>query len=112
GHLGAAGLDGVLAALAAEPLADLVAGPRRNGDLQPVARRARARDLRREDLDRVSRRQLRVERYQPAVDARADAAMADLGVDRVGEVDRRGLDGERDHGALRGEHEDRVLLEV
>ena len=41
GQLLAPVLDGVLAALPAEPLADLVAGPGRGDDLQPVARRAR-----------------------------------------------------------------------
>ena len=55
-QLVAAGLDGVLAPLAGEPLADLVRGPRRADDLQPVPLRAGALDLRREDLDGVARR--------------------------------------------------------
>ncbi len=38
--------------------------------------------------------------------------MADLGVDGVGEVDRRGAVGEGDDLALGGEHEDLVLVEV
>ena len=50
-------LDGVLAAFPAEPLADLVAGPRRGDHLQPVARRPGRGRLRGEDLDRVGRRQ-------------------------------------------------------
>ena len=56
--------------------------------------------------------QRRVERHQPAVDPRADAAVPDLGVDRVGEVDRRRAGRQRDDLALRREDEDLVLLEV
>ncbi len=54
----------------------------------------------------------RVERDQAPVDPGADAGVADLGVDGVGEVDRRGVDRQRDDLALRGEDEDLVLLEV
>ena len=108
----APGLDGVLAALAGEPLADLVAGPRRGDDLQPVARRAGGGDLRGDDLDGVARVQLGVEREQPAVDPGADAAVTDLGVDRVGEVDRRRAGRQGDDLALRREDVDLVLLEV
>ena len=43
GQLLAPGLDGVLAPLPAEPLADLVAGPRADDDLEPVPARARRR---------------------------------------------------------------------
>ena len=90
GQLVAAGVDGVDPALTREPLADLGPRLRRVHELQPVAARARALDLAGEDLDGVARRQRRVERHQAPVDARADAAVADVGVDRVGEVDRRG----------------------
>ena len=65
-----------------------------------------------EDLDGVAREQLGVERHQAAVDPGPDAGVADLGVDGVGEVDRRGALGQGDHPALRGEDEDLVLLEV
>ena len=82
-------VDRVDAPLAREPLPDLRAGARRLHELQPVAARARALDLAREDLARVARLQRGVERHQPPVDARADAAVPDLGVDRVREVDRR-----------------------
>jgi len=47
-----------------------------------------------EDLDRVGRIEPGVQRYQASVDLGPDAAVADLGVDGVGEVDRRGVGGE------------------
>ena len=53
-----------------------------------------------------------VERHEPAVHLGADAGVADLGVDRVGEVDRRGAAGQGDDPALRREDVDLVLLEV
>ena len=105
-------LDGVLTALPAEPLADLVAGPGRGHDLQPVPRRPGGRRLRGEDLDRVGRVELRLERDQPAVDPGPDAAVPDLGVDDVGEVDRRRAGRQRDDLALGREDVDLVLLEV
>ncbi len=112
GQLVAAVLDGVLAALPAEPLADLVAGPGGDDDLQPVPARTGRRDLGGEDLDAVARAELGVERHQAPVDPGPDAAVADLGVDGVGEVDRRGTDRQGDDVALGGEDEDLVLLEV
>ena len=112
GQLLAPGVDGVDPALTREPLADLGAGLRRVHELQPVAARARALDLAGEDLDGVARRQRGVERHQAPVDPRADAPVADVGVDRVGEVDRRRARGQRDDLALGREDEDLVLLEV
>ena len=85
---------------------------RRVDELQPVAARARALDLAGEDLDGVARRERGVERHEAAVDPGADAPVADVGVDRVGEVDRRGAGGERDDLALGREDEDLVVLEV
>src|SRR3712207_7783583 len=49
-----------------------------------------------EDLDDVAVAQLAVERDQRAVDPGADAAVADLGVHRVGEVHRGGVAGQAD----------------
>ena len=46
--------------------------------------------IRREDLAGVARVQLVAERDQATVDPSTDAGVADLGVHRVGEVDRRG----------------------
>src|SRR5262249_7092838 len=61
----------VLARLAREPLADLVARTRRRSERQPVARGA-ASSLRREDLDKVAVLQPIVQRDDAAVDLRAD----------------------------------------
>ena len=105
-------LHRVLTALPREPLADLGGGSGRGHDLRPVERRPGALHLRREDLHSVAGGQLRVEGHQAAVDPRPDAGVAHLGVDRVGEVDRRGPGGEGDDLALGREDEDLVLLEV
>ena len=104
----AAGVLGVLARLGLEPGLDLVAGAGRLDQRQPVARRA-ALALGGEDLDDVARLQLVVQRHDLAVDARADAAVADVGVDLVGEVQRRGAGGQRLDLALGREDEDLVL---
>ena len=102
---------GVLARLAREPLADLVARARALRQRHPVARRAAAL-LRREDLDEVAVLQLVVQRDDAAVDLRADGAMADVGVHGVGEVDRRRAGRQRLDLALRREDVHLVLEEV
>src|SRR3712207_4552862 len=107
----AAGVLGVLARLGLEPLLDLVARARRLDDAEPVARRA-AVLVRGEDLDDVARAQLVVQRDDLAVDARADAAVADLRVDLVGEVQRRGAVRQRLDLALGREDEDLLVEEV
>src|SRR5215213_6361755 len=101
----------VLAALALEESADLVSGAGRLHDRQPVARWT-ALLLRREDLHDVARLQLVVEWHDLPVHLRADAPVADVGVDRVREVERRRAGGEVLHLALRREDEDLVLEEV
>ena len=63
------------------------------------------RVFRREDVDDVAVLQHVVEGHDAAVDLRADHAVADRGVDAVGEVDRRRAGGEVDDVALRREHE-------
>src|SRR6185312_7878189 len=45
-------------------------------------------------------------------DPSADAAMTDLGVHRIREVDRSRAGGQREHIALRAEHEDLLHREV
>src|SRR5215212_4965207 len=102
---------GLLARLAREPLADLVAGPRGGRQRKPVAR-GPAPALRGQDLDEVAALQTVVERDDPAVDLRADGAVADVCVDGVGEVDRRRAGGQRLDLALRSEHIDLVLEEI
>ncbi len=105
-------VDGVLAPLTRVPLTDLVGRPVRLDELEPVLRRRGSVDLRGEDLDGVARGEDGVERHQPSVDPRADAGVTDLGVDRIGEVDRRGPDRQRDHPSLGREDEHLVLFEV
>src|SRR6185503_19658597 len=85
----AAALLGALSGLTAEPLANLVAGARRSREREPIARRAAPRSLRREDLDEVSALQAVVQRDDASVHFRAHRAVADVGVHRIGEVDRR-----------------------
>src|SRR5690606_26577616 len=82
GELFSARLDGIETTLAGEPLADLVARSWRRDELQPVSRRARRLDLRREDLAGVTAAQLVIERNEAPVDLGADAGVADLGVRR------------------------------
>ena len=107
----AAGVLGVLARLGLEPGADLVARAGRLDDRQPVARRA-ALALGGEHLDDVAGLQLVVQRHDLAVDLRADAAVADVRVDLVGEVERRRAGGERLDLALRREDEDLLVDEL
>src|SRR4029079_16956971 len=90
----AARVLGVLARFLLEPLLDLVARAGRLHDREPVARRA-ALALGGQDLDDVARLQLVVERDDLRVDLRPDAAVAELGVDLVGEVERRRAGGQR-----------------
>jgi hypothetical protein len=80
-------LDRLFTALLGEPLADL--GARRGlfDEVQPVPARPGARRLGGEDLDHVAVVELTLQWHQPSVDPGADAAMSDLGVHRVGEVD-------------------------
>src|SRR5207302_9097776 len=56
-----------------------------------------------DDLDDVALAQRVAERHELAVHLRTDAALADLRVDRVGEVDRRGAFRERLHVPLERE---------
>ena len=87
-------------------LLDLRAGPLAGDEAQPVAAGAGVLGPRDQDLADVAVGELAVEGHQPPVDAGPDAAVADLGVDRVGEIDRRRALRQRDHVALRGEDVD------
>ena len=107
----AAAVLGVLAALAPEELADLRARLGGGDQLEPVARGA-ARRLGGEDLDEVARLQGVGQRHDAPVDLRAHAAVADVGVDVVGEVERRGAGGQVAHLALGREDVDLVGVEV
>ncbi len=103
--------DVLVAILALEPLPDLLAGVAGLDDLHPVARRA-VLALGRHDLDDVAVLEPVVERHEAVVDLGPDRAVADVGVDPVGEVERRRAGRQVLDVALRGEHEDLVLEDV
>ena len=65
-----------------------------------------------DDLDLVAVLQFGHQRHDAAVDLGADAGVADIGVDGIGEVDRRGAARQRDQHALRREAEDLVLEQL
>ena len=103
--------DVLLAALALEPLADALLGRGALDEIQPVPA-GPVRTLRGEDLDDLAVLQRVFEGHHAAVDLRADASVTDLGVDAVGEVDRRGARGQVDDVAARREDVDLVLEQV
>ena len=65
-----------------------------------------------DDLDDVAVAQARAQRHHLAVDARADALVADVGVDGVGEIDRRRAARKRLDLPLRGEDVDLFRIEI
>ena len=69
--------------------------------------RARARGRRGDDFDDVAVVQFGAQRYLLAIDRGTDGAVADVAVDGVGEVDRRGPPGQRQDLALGREDVDR-----
>src|SRR5258708_3517587 len=83
GDLVLARLDGRLAALLGEPLADLVARAGALDEREPVPARPGFLRLGGEDLYGVAVVQGVVQRDEAAVDPRADRTVADLRVDRV-----------------------------
>ena len=93
-----------------QPVLDLVARAAGFGEGKPVAAGGVA-GLR-VDLDDVAVAQLGAERDDAAVDLRADGRVADLGVDRIGEVDGAGILGQDDDLALGGEGVDLFRVQV
>ena len=65
-----------------------------------------------DNLDFVARLQARHQRHDGAVDLGAHRGVADVGVERVGEVDGRGAARQRDQPAARGEAEHLVLEQL
>src|SRR4051794_1977929 len=112
GQLVAPGFERIVAPLTTEPLLDLVARTWRLDERQPIARRAGRLELGHEDLARVTAAQTMIERYEPTIDLGAYALVSDLGVHRVGEVDGRRVDRQRDDAALGREDEHLFLFEV
>ena len=100
------GFDEALADLVEKPLDDFLAEPgilaadrrprgaadggaRLAGDREPLPGGGRHLRLRADDLDLIAIVELGDKRRMAAVDAAADAAVADAGMDRIGEIDRR-----------------------
>src|SRR5262245_21928492 len=81
-----------------------------DGDFFPGGRRRLA--LGDQHLDLIAVSQLRGQGQMPTVDHGAGAGIADVGVDRVGKVDRRGTARQRDQPALWREAEDLVLKQL
>src|SRR5262249_11833011 len=85
------------------------AGARLAGDDKPFpSRRGRLR-LRRDDLNLVAVAQLGAQRNHPAVYFRSNAPVADLRVNRIGEINGRCAAWKRDQIAFRGKGEDLIL---
>src|SRR6266516_2616044 len=93
-------------------------GPRRTPDRRArlagdhdrfPCRRWRELRPRSQDLDLVAIGELGDQRRDLAVDLAADRGVADVGMDRVGEIDRRRLARQRDQLALRREAEHLVV---
>ena len=101
--------DGVLVLGDLEPVADLAPGARALHELQPVAVRLPQR--RRDDLDGVAAPELEAQRHDPAVHLGPDAVVPHLGVNEIGEVERRRPARQAPEIAARREHEDLVLVE-
>ena len=66
--------------------------------------------MERDDFDQVAVVEQGAQRHEAAVDLGADGLVAEVGVDRVGEVDRGRALGQLDQLALGGEGEDAVLV--
>src|SRR6202042_1034204 len=86
------------------------AGAPRHHHAVPRRRRSAALGARNQHLVAVV--QFRDERRDTAVDLRADRGIADVGMDRVGEVDRRCATRQRDQPPLRSEAEHLVVKQL
>ncbi len=101
----------VLAALGLTQVAfDL--GARPAGDHKLLPQRRRRLLLVGDDLDLIAVAKRGVERHMDAVDLGPHRAMAEVGVDVIGEIDRCGAARQRDQVALGGEAEYLILIEV
>ena len=110
GHLISTIAQRLLAALLAEPLPNLCRSPRCPDEAEPIPARPSA--LGGDDLDDVARLQLGGQRDEPAVDTSAGGAVADFGVNCVGEVDRGGSPGQALHIPVGGQDEHLVLIKI
>ena len=105
-----ADLDGLGPLGGVDDGADLVARPRGPHQRQPVLARHVAGLG--EDLDHVAVAQCVLQRDDAAVHLRADAGVADGGVDGVGEIDGRRIARQDDHLAARREGVDLLAVQV
>ena len=101
----------LLAGLALEPFPDALASRGALDEGKPVSTRA-VRGLGGEDLHDLAVLELVVQRDHAAVDLGAQAAVTDLGVHAIGEVDGCRAGRQVVHVAARREHEHLVLEEV
>src|ERR1700722_4368154 len=108
-HL-AADFDGTLPLVEVEPVLDLVARTRGLDQAQPVAAGLVAGLGK--NLHNIAGMQLMTQRHHAAVHLGTDAGVADLGVNRIGKVDRRGVAGKHHHFALRREGVDLFGIEI
>ena len=104
----AAELDGLLALLVADEAADPGARLAGGDEAQPA--RLRVLRLGGQDFDLVAVLEHRAQRHDAAVDLGPDRAVAEPGVDGIGEIDRGRALGQLDQLALGGEGEDPVLV--
>ena len=101
---------GPLALLLPHPEADLLLGPGRHDELEPVPPR-RAVGVG-EYLDHIPVFEPRIQRNDPPVHLCAHAMLAHFGVDSVGKIDGSGAFGEAFDLALGGENENFVLKQI
>lgn len=92
-----------------QPVADPRSGPAGLDEVEPAATRPLVR--RSDDLDDISGLQMMLEWDQTAIDLGADAVIADLGVDGVGEIDGAAADRQFLDLAAGGEGEDIRLVQ-
>ena len=85
-------------------------GPRLAGGDEAQPRRLRVLGFGGEDFDLVAILEDGAQRHDPAVDFGSDRLVAEIGVDRIGEIDRCRALGQLDQLALGGEGEDPVLV--
>ncbi|MNM96474.1 hypothetical protein D3C81_1089510 [compost metagenome] len=102
--------DGLGTALQLEGVADVRAGFAGDHEVEPGRVRSGAR--RADDLDRRAALQRFGQRRQAAVDPASDAAVADIGVHCISEVDRRGAFWQLHDPAFGREHIDLVREQV
>ena len=103
-------VDRVLVLEPLEEMADRGARLARDHELQPL--RPGRRRRRGDDLDRLAADQLAAQRHQLLVDAGGDRVVADVGVHRVGVVERGGVARQREDVALGREQVDLVREQV